>query len=443
MPKRPAPIADVRAMFEREGCKLVSTEYFGSKLPLLYMCNCGSTFVHTTSAQAFRLGSRCPECKQDRLKRTMLDRYGVAHMTQIPEKKAEMLRGIMAYVDDKRYTLDEVRALVEDAQCELLSNEYVENKAPLQIKFQCGCMGTTSLNKFLAGHRCSTRECMTKRKVATNLTKFGVEWYRQTSECTDSYRATCMAKYGVDHASKAPSTLAKAQETCEARFNVPSYFMTPEFKARTKARCLDDFGVCYYAQTDHVKARIAEVNLERYGVPVSSQNPDVHARMLTTNLERYGVPYTLMNPDVKAKADAVILERFGVRNVSQNAEVHSRRLATLFSSKPFTFPSGRVVTVQGYEGLAITLLLAEGVAETDVEVDARKMPTYNYVGVDAAVHRYFPDLWIAKDNLIVEVKSKYTYEIAREVTELKRQSVEAAGQKYRLMIMDPKGNLLN
>lgn len=115
-------------------------------------------------------------------------------------------------------------------------------------------------------------------------------------------------------------------------------------------------------------------------------------------------------------------------------------MATAFSSKTHTLPSGRTMSVQGYEGLAIDhLLFREGIAEDDIVVDPRKMPKYHYTGVDGAIHRYLPDIWIPARNLIVEVKSSYTYLMALENNKLKAQAVRDARQLYRLMVMHPQG----
>jgi hypothetical protein len=445
MGQKPESIDSVRQTFDKEGCKLVSTTYIRSKIPVEYICNCGSATIHKITVQQFRIGGRCSECREKRVQQTNLQRYGFTHASKNPEKKEAVLRGFKKYIDEKRYTLEEAREVFSTHGCQLVSDVYIDSKAPMSVKFSCGCNGSIALSKFLVGQRCSTNACMTKKKIATNLSKFDKEWNTQTEQYKASYRATCLTKYGVDHATKAASTLLKIKETNRARFNVPYFFQTDEFKTKTKTRCQDDWGCDYYTQTDHVRNKRIATNMERFGVPVASQNPDVHAKMRNTNNERFGVPYTLMNPDIKAKADAVILERFGVRNVSQNVEIHTKRLVSLFSSKPYTFPSGRTVTVQGYEGFAIDLLLSEGIVEDEdeIEVESRKMPTYNYIGIDCAVHRYFPDIWIPTKNTIIEVKSTYTYQANLEVNLLKAQAVRDAGQIYRLMIMDPKGKLLN
>ena len=347
-----------------------------------------------------------------------------------------------------RLKIETVRAMFEKEGCELLDEDYKGNRFPVRVKFACGCEGAIALSNFSMGTRCSTLECVNKRKAATCVAKYGTHSYMDTSECKERRRASSRGKYGVDFPSqsaesiaKRPEMLAKMRATNLQIYGVPVVSQNAEVMDNMRQTNVERYGVPYVTQNAEIRERVHQTHQERFGSH-SSQNADVVAKMHKTNVERYGAPVVLQNAEVREKARQTTIERFGVPNALQNAEVFSKHRSSCYSSKDYTFPSGRVVTLMGYEGLAIDRLLAEGIAEADIEVDARKMPTYNYVGVNAAVHRYFPDIWIAKDNLIVEVKSKYTYEIARDVTELKRQAVEAAGQRYRLMIMDGKGNLL-
>ena len=65
---------------------------------------------------------------------------------------------------------------------------------------------------------------------------------------------------------------------------------------------------------------------------------------------------------------------------------------------------------------------------------------------DNKKHRYYPDLYIPKDNLIIEVKSQWTYNSQQKwynTNLLKRQACIAAGYKFKFMIFDKDGNLLD
>lgn len=56
---------------------------------------------------------------------------------------------------------------------------------------------------------------------------------------------------------------------------------------------------------------------------------------------------------------------------------------------------------------------------------------------DESKHYYFPDFYIAKFNLIVEIKSSYILSKDPITVELKASATKAAGHKY-IMILDKK-----
>lgn len=61
-------------------------------------------------------------------------------------------------------------------------------------------------------------------------------------------------------------------------------------------------------------------------------------------------------------------------------------------------------------------------------------------------HRYYPDIYIPRDNLLIEVKSEWTYRGKEEwyfTNLLKKQACIDAGYNYQLMLYDGNGKLLN
>lgn len=118
------------------------------------------------------------------------------------------IAGLMKYVADKKYTIEEIREIIENEGCILLSSEYKDNKAKLEIIFECGCYGEITFNKFNShGHRCSNNECMNKKKEETNMKKFGANYYNQTIECKEKIKETNIKKYGCEHHLQNPEIL--------------------------------------------------------------------------------------------------------------------------------------------------------------------------------------------------------------------------------------------
>jgi hypothetical protein len=321
---RKTKIEELNRMFEEGGCKLVSTEYKCGE-PLEYMCSCGSPNVQKISLNSFKAGCRCIECQKTRRDKTMLEKHGVLHLTQDPEKKKKMLVGIMKYVEEKKHTIEELKPMFEAEGCELISTEYIDCKENLDVIFGCGCIGEISWNNFLRGRRCNNLECINKKVKETCIVKFGVESYVQSDEYKDRRKETCLEKYGCEH---------------------------PQ----------------------------------------------------------------------------------------QNDEIHSNSKKSAFSKKEYTFPSGRVVEVQGYEPAAIDILL-KTYNENNIETDALNMPEFWY-DENSSWHRYFPDLYIKKDNLIIEVKSTWTFKLWFHKNILKRKTVKYNGYNFKFMIFKDEKNLV-
>jgi hypothetical protein len=109
-----------------------------------------------------------------------------------------------------------------------------------------------------------------------------------------------------------------------------------------------------------------------------------------------------------------------------------------FNSKEYVFPSGRKISVQGYEGKAINVLLQD-YAEEDIIVDKKEIKKLigkiEYVDVNGKTHQYIPDIYIVTERKVVEVKSEWTYKINLETNLKKREAVLSKGISFDFMIL--------
>ena len=110
------------------------------------------------------------------------------------------------------------------------------------------------------------------------------------------------------------------------------------------------------------------------------------------------------------------------------------------SNKIYNFPSGKSIQIQGYENLALDLLIKK---YNDNEIINRRinMPCI-FFEHKKKVCRYFPDFYIPKDNLIIEVKSDYTYKKHLIKNILKAHAVRKLNYNYEIWIFD-KNHKLN
>lgn len=90
---------------------------------------------------------------------------------------------------------------------------------------------------------------------------------------------------------------------------------------------------------------------------------------------------------------------------------------------------------QGFELLAINKLIDEGYLIQDIKIGRDNVPSFRYF-FDEKRRVYYPDIYIPKDNRIVEVKSFYTYEKELDKNLAKRESVITAGYLFDFYIME-------
>jgi len=134
------------------------------------------------------------------------------------------------------------------------------------------------------------------------------------------------------------------------------------------------------------------------------------------------------------KYEATCMERYGVRNVSQDPEIFEKIVKNSYTGKKYEFPSGKVVRIQGYEGYAIGDLLNENVEENDLFF-GKDIPTFHYLDDDQVHHVYHPDIFVKSLNMIVEVKSDYTYRKELRKNYLKFRNVIKNKNGYILRVM--------
>ena len=267
---------------------------------------------------------------------------------------------------------------------------------------------------------------------------------KDTDAILEKRRATVQEKYGVDNVSKTADVKAQLKITTTATAAVRT--------RKTKVNNLKKYGVESTNSLQSVKDLKKETFIEKYGVDHQLKIPSVAAKVSAantknaderlakaaiTNLDKYGCVNPSSNLEVKQKRTDTMVERFGVENASQNAEVHAKKMKSQYRNKEYVFPSGRKEMVMGYEPQAITELL-QTYNEDDIVVETTQISRISYIGIDGNKHYYFPDIYIPKDNLLIEVKSEYTYSSRTDWldTNLAKQKYSLlAGYNFKFMIM--------
>lgn len=104
--------------------------------------------------------------------------------------------------------------------------------------------------------------------------------------------------------------------------------------------------------------------------------------------------------------------------------------------KEYTFLSGKKIYVMGNEPKALDELLLT-YHENEIIAGDELSLAIPYTRLDGKKGRYYPDIYIPKDNLIIEVKSVWTFAGTDEklkINRLKQQACLDAGYNFKFMI---------
>jgi hypothetical protein len=280
----------------------------------------------------------------------------------------------------------------------------VKRKATVQKKYGVDNVSKTKdvkdKLKITTRATATTRLAETKK---TNLANCGVESTNSLQSVKDAKKVSYLKKYGVDHplkvASIADSVSQKNSDNAEERLVV------------AKSTKLELYGDENYNNRDKYK----ETCLEKFGVENPSQDEAVHQKKIDTCMKNYGVRYPQQDPDIFRK------------------QQQGR-----FTLEEYIFTSGNKIMIQGYEPIAMDMLLEEGYNETDFSFSS--IPVIDFI-FDGTSRKYYPDFYVPVENLLIEVKSTWTYEQHKEKNLAKQRACLEQGYNFRFMIIDGKHKL--
>jgi hypothetical protein len=157
-------------------------------------------------------------------------------------------------------------------------------------------------------------------------------------------------------------------------------------------------------------------------------------------MEKRGVENASQDPEVKTKIKATNLIRYGFESPMHNLDIQAKCQKNAYKFKLYTLPSGNQIKLQGYEPWALDELL-KTYKEEQIISDRTKVPRIEYIHNEKK-HYYFPDIYIPDANLIIEVKSTWTYTCKQDITVAKADATKALGYIFDLWIFDIKGKRL-
>lgn len=212
-------------------------------------------------------------------------------------------------------------------------------------------------------------------------------------------------KYGVENIAHVKIFQKKKENTCINRYGVTTISQAPCIKQKMK----DNWKQRTKEQIQNRSNKIKETCIQKYGVDSPMKVNSIKQQMHQTMLDKYGVEHALQNKELLDKA------------IENN----------LFTYKTYKLPSGKVLRLQGYEPQFLDFLFNNNIIlENDIQYEPFGI---EYKDINNNIRYYFPDFYISKFNLIVEVKSKWTDQFDINI-EQKRKSILNAGYSYLKVI---------
>jgi hypothetical protein len=198
------------------------------------------------------------------------------------------------------------------------------------------------------------------------------------------------------------------------------------------------YGISFAFHSNNSKIKSKSTCKERYGAEYPMQVKNIQEKMRKSCMEKLGVDYPLKSAKIQQQITKTMLSKYGVEKPAQIPEIMSKILRSCFSTKIYLFPSGRAELCQGYEPQCLNHLLTI-YKEDDIVVGSSTLPPIWYDNQETGKKsRYYPDAYIISENMVIEVKSWWTFkkDYNKNVNKFKR--IVEMGFKMVLYICNKK-----
>lgn len=300
-----------------------------------------------------------------------------------------------------------------------------------------GCCRDHSMKiNNLKKYNCENVNQVTKFKEKTkrtNLKKYGFENPMQSEEVKEKVKKTNLKLFGTEWAFKNENIKQKIKDTNIQKYGVENVFSSDAFKETIQLSNLKNLGVKYPMQSEMVREKSKKSCLEIYGVEFACQTGEVKDKIKQTNLEKFGVENAMHSNEIKQRMVDNAIEKYGVRHHMHLSHVAEKQSKSMYKRKPYVWQTGEVSIVQGNEPIVLKELEEAGYSYHDVKTSPIDMPVIMYEFEDDT-HRYYPDIFIPKENMIIEVKSDYTLEKELDKNLAKFSAVKELGFDFRLEV---------
>lgn len=313
------------------------------------------------------------------------------------------------------------------------------------IQFHCYIENTNRGNGiYSCNHPCSKI-----KREQTCLQKYGDKKYTKSLDFINKNKKTLKEKYGVNHISEIKGIQEKIKKTKKEKYG------DENFNNRKKAKdtILNKYGQDFQ-KTKEYKDKCKKTSIKKFGYENCLLNPEIRKKQLQTNLKLYGDEYPIKTKKIQDKLKKTMNEKYGVDFPSQIPGSNEKRKKTCLLKYGFENPmqNQEIHIKQSKSGFKIKYyreLYYRGSYELDflifceknlIIVEQGKTLSYVYKNKNK---NYFYDFYLPKYNLIVEIKSTYTYNKYKSLNLAKKRACLKNSFNFIFIIDKNYNKLLN
>jgi len=284
----------------------------------------------------------------------------------------------------------------------------------------------TSIEKYGVEHPLKNEDIKNKLEK-TNIEKYGFKCSLQNEEIKIKVKKTNLIKYDTEFFINSNYFKIKSEETLLEKYGTTIPLHNEEIKNKLKVTNLKRYGNENLFKSDVIKEKIKKIKLERY----NNINYNNRKKYKQTCLNKYGMENPMQNEKIKNKLKNIIFEKYGVNYPAQNIDIYNKMIAKGFFIKEYK-QSG--IYYQGkYELDFLEKYYEYNIISKHLKID------YIYNNNN---YSYYPDFFVEKLNLIVEIKSSYWYNFYLEKNLAKEKACKEQGFNF-IFIIDKNYDIFN
>ena len=289
----------------------------------------------------------------------------------------------------------------------------------------CGVCGCENRVYFVHYLKLTTGCCLGHSQEITFIKKYGSTNPMKTKAIQDKVKSTMLEKYGVEHALQNEEVKKKIKKTNIEKYGVCHPMKTSMIQQKVKNSTRIKYGVDNIFQLDSTKRKIKQWRENNIDIILEKSRK--------TMMKNFGVEYPMQSDEIIKKIKSTMLEKYGVEHNMQSPELFLKNQKAMYKKKEYLWVTGEISLVQGYEPIVLKELEQTGYTFKDVLTAEIDMPEIWYF-FENEKHRYYPDMFIPVENLLIEVKSPWTLQLHWEKNQAKFAAVKELGYNFKLEI---------